>query len=184
VGSGTDVSWQVTSGAQDPGTVERLLSLLPGWFGIPAANADYIRSAQVLPTYLAWSAEAGPAATQPVGVLLARRHFRAEAEIHLLAVEPSQHRRGVGRALVEAFVADLVSDGCALLQVKTLGPSHPDEGYAQTRQFYLALGFRPLEELSEFWGPQNPCLIMVRVLDQPAPLAGNDGTEFERATSE
>ena len=50
------------------------------------------------------------------------------------------------------------------LQVKTLGPSHPDENYASTRAFYLAMGFRPLEEFKHIWDEHNPCLIMVKKL--------------------
>jgi len=72
----------------------------------------------------------------------------------------------VGRALVQALEDDLVADGCQLLQVKTLGPSHQDAGYKLTRQFYLGMGFVPVEELIDFWGPQNPCLIMIKVLAQ------------------
>ena len=49
------------------------------------------------------------------------------------------------------------------MQVKTLGPSKPDRRYAGTRRFYEALGFRPLEETA-LWGPENPCLIMVKRL--------------------
>ncbi len=154
--------WLVTSSDQDPRTVARLLASLPAWFGIPASNEQYVRDACELPTYLARPA-AGSSA-DPAGVLLARRHFPAAAEIHLLAVQPDLHRHGVGRALVEALEADLVADGCALLQVKTLGPSHPDAGYALTRQFYTAVGFLPLEERADIWGPQNPCLIMVKAL--------------------
>lgn len=154
--------WLVTSGEQDPGTVARLLALLPTWFGIPASNEQYVRDASELPTYLARPANEPRA--QPVGVLLAHRHFPEAAEIHLLAVRPDLHRHGVGRALVEALEADLVADGCAVLQVKTLGPSHPDPGYALTRLFYSAAGFRPLEERTDIWGPQDPCLIMVKAL--------------------
>lgn len=157
--------WLVTSGEQDPDTVGRLLRSLPGWFGIEAANTAYVDSARDLPTYLARPASKDsttPAA--PVGVLLARRHFAQSAEIHLMAVEPRLHRRGVGRALVAALEADLIADGCRLLQVKTLGPSHSDAGYALTRQFYAGLGFLPLEELTELWGPDNPCLIMAKAI--------------------
>lgn len=50
-----------------------------------------------------------------------------------------------------------------LLSVKTLGPSHPDAGYALTRLFYDAAGFRPVEELLDLW-PGNPCLLMVKPL--------------------
>jgi ribosomal protein S18 acetylase RimI-like enzyme len=154
--------WLVTSGEHDPGTVARLLALLPTWFGIPASNEQYVRDAGELPTYLARPAGEPPA--DPVGVLLARRHFPEAAEIHLLAVQPGLHRRGVGRALVESLEADLVADGCAVLQVKTQGPSHPDAGYALTRKFYAAVGFKPLEERIDIWGPQNPCLFMVKAL--------------------
>jgi ribosomal protein S18 acetylase RimI-like enzyme len=154
--------WLVTSGEQDPGTVTRLLGLLPTWFGITASNEQYIGDARELPTYLARAAREPRA--QPVGVLLVRRHFPAAAEIHLMAVQPDLHRNGVGRALVEALEADLVADGCAVLQVKTQGPSHPDPGYALTRQFYAAVGFTPLEERTDIWGPRNPCLIMVKPL--------------------
>jgi ribosomal protein S18 acetylase RimI-like enzyme len=154
--------WLVTSGEQDPGAVARLLGLLPTWFGIPSSNDQYIRDASELPTYLARPADEPRA--QPVGVLLARRHFPEAAEIHLLAVHPDLHRCGAGRALVDALEADLVADGCAVLQVKTQGPSHPDAGYALSRQFYAAVGFRPLEERTDIWGPRNPCLIMVKAL--------------------
>ena len=55
------------------------------------------------------------------------------------------------------------ADGVRLLEVKTQGPSRPDEHYARTLQFYLALGYEPLEELLDHW-PGNPCLILVKVL--------------------
>jgi ribosomal protein S18 acetylase RimI-like enzyme len=158
--------WLVTSGSRDPGTVERLLGLLPSWFGIESSNAEYVESARELPAYLAWPATpaGAPGSREPAGVLLARRHFPESAEIHLMAVDPGWHRRGAGQALVAAFEADLIADSCKLLQVKTLGPSHPDAGYALTRQFYRAMGFVPVEELPDVWGPANPCLIMVKPL--------------------
>ena len=152
----------MTSGVQDPATIARLLTALPTWFGIPESNAAYIQAGHELPTYLA--RPAGDPSAAPAGVLLAQRHFPEAAEIHLLAVDPRQHRAGAGRALVRALEADLVADGCRLLQVKTLGPTHPDPGYALTRRFYAAVGFRPLEELLEFWDRGNPCLIMVKAL--------------------
>lgn len=153
----------VTSGEQDPATVERLLRLLPGWFGIEASNAAYVAAARELPTYLARPAD-GTGNHEPVGVLLAQRHFPQSAEIHLLATDPARHRQGAGRALVHALEADLAADGTEFLQVKTLGPSHPDAGYELTRRFYLAMGFRPLEELHGIWGADNPCLIMIKRL--------------------
>jgi hypothetical protein len=54
--------------------------------------------------------------------------------------------------------------GVEYLQVKTLGPSHPSRGYAATRRFYEALGFRPLEEIHGLWAEDNPCLLLVKRL--------------------
>lgn len=153
--------WQVTTGQPDPAAVARLLGLLPHWFGCEESNAGYVAAAAELPTYLARPAGAQQ---QPAGVLLANRHFPQSAEIHLLAVDPALHRQGGGRALVTALEADLLADGVEFLQVKTLGPSNPDAGYAETRKFYLGMGFRPLEELHEFWGPTQHCLIMIKAL--------------------
>jgi ribosomal protein S18 acetylase RimI-like enzyme len=158
--------WRVTSGEQAPHAVDRLLRSLPDWFGIEAAIVEYVVKADELPTYLAWSAEASlvqSAQSQPVGVLLAARHFPESAEIYLMAVEPAMHRLGIGRALVEALEVDLIAEGVEMLEVKTLGPSQPDASYEKTRQFYRSMGFRPLEEIHDLW-PDNPCLIMVKVL--------------------
>jgi GNAT superfamily N-acetyltransferase len=156
----------VTSGEQDPDSVDRLLRSLPDWFGIESANAHYVAKAHDLPTYLAWPTPHSPVpdtAGHPVGVLLVARHFPESAEIYLMAVEPALHRQGIGRALVGALEADLLADGVELLQVKTLGPTQPDANYQRTRRFYARMGFRPLEEILELW-PGNPCLIMVKVL--------------------
>jgi ribosomal protein S18 acetylase RimI-like enzyme len=108
------LSWYVTSGEYAPGTVERLLRLLPGWFGIDSSNAEYVQKARELPAYLAWpGAEqlAHGGQRRASGVLLAIRHFPWAAEIYLMAVDPGMHRRGAGRALVKALEADLIADG-------------------------------------------------------------------------
>ena len=89
--------------------------------------------------------------TQRRCVLLLRRHFPEAAEIHLMAVHPSLHRRGIGRLLLRAVEADLRSAGVRWLQVKTLGPSKPSDAYAGTRAFYQAYGFAPLEEIPRLW---------------------------------
>jgi GNAT superfamily N-acetyltransferase len=157
--------WLITSGQPDPASVERLLRLLPAWFGIESAITEYVAAAHHLPTYLA---RPGSPEARPAGVLLAARHFPAAAEIHLMAVDPDVHRHGAGRALVAALEADLIADGVEFLQVKTLGPASPDPAYAKTRQFYTSVGFQPLEEIEGLW-PGNPCLIMIKSLHPTSP---------------
>jgi ribosomal protein S18 acetylase RimI-like enzyme len=92
-----------------------------------------------------------------------RQHNPITSEIEVLAVAPDLHRRGAGRALVTAAEASLRESGARLLEVKTLGPSHPDEGYRRTRAFYEAMGFLPLDEV-DIWAPGNPALILVKPL--------------------
>ena len=79
-----------------------------------------------------------------------------------MGILPEAHRQGLGRRLVSAAEAYLREQGVEYFQVKTLGPSHSDPGYARTRAFYQGVGFRPLEEFPLLWDVDNPCLIMVK----------------------
>jgi len=142
----------------DISSCERVLHALPHWFGIQKANEAYISSLATLPAYVA------TVDSEVVGFIAVKHNNRDTSEIHVLAVEPNMHRRGVGRALIDAVEANLRVMGVSLLQVKTLGPSDHDEGYRRTREFYEAMGFLALEETTVFWGPENPCLIMVKPL--------------------
>ena len=65
--------------------------------------------------------------------------------------------------MIEAIEADAWTLGASLLEVKTLGASHPDPGHARIRHFYQRPGFLPLEE-TDPWGADTPCLIMVKPL--------------------
>ena len=141
-------------------SAERVLRALPGWFGIEASIVEYVRATEKGPTFVA---EAGDGL---VGFLTVRATSVAAVEVHVMAVLPSWHRNGVGRALVERAARYARERGASVLHVKTLAPSDPDAGYARTRAFYEAVGFVPVEVLEQVWGPENPCLIMVR------PLAG------------
>ena len=141
-----------------PGDVERILRALPEWFGMEEPVLAYIRDASHLPNVIA------RLDGEVVGVCLVRRHNPVAAEIELLAVPPQRHRQGIGRRLIERVATDLAADGVALLQVKTFGPSGESEEYERTRAFYAALGFLPLEERTDIWGPENPCLISVKPL--------------------
>jgi GNAT superfamily N-acetyltransferase len=131
-----------------------ILAALPRWFGWPDSVNRYIRDVAELPTF----------AVGRDGFLSLKLHSQAAAEIYVMGVQPERHRRGIGTRLVEAAEAYLRVRDVEYLQVKTLDPSHPSKHYAAMRSFYAARGFRPLEELTEIWGEDNPCLIMVKRL--------------------
>jgi ribosomal protein S18 acetylase RimI-like enzyme len=137
---------------------EPVLQSLPEWFGIEDANLHYLDAIDRLPTFLAMNKN------QVMGFLTILQHYPKSAEVFVAGVLPQYHRRGIGRALLRKAEAYLSQQGVEYLQVKTLSESHPDEGYAQTRAFYLAMGFQPLEELKTLWDEANPALLLVKKL--------------------
>jgi GNAT superfamily N-acetyltransferase len=135
-----------------------ILRILPEWFGIEDAILHYEQEVDHLPTFLAKSDG------RVLGFLSLKQHFPVSAEIFVMGVRPEVHRGGIGQALVEAAEAHARGLGVEFMQVKTLGPSRPNEEYARTRVFYEAMGFRPLEEFPQIWDEKNPCLILVKRL--------------------
>jgi len=149
---------EVVNGGERSRICAEILRAVPEWFGIESATRAYIDGVAELPTFVALVDDG-----REVGFLALKQHGDRAAEIWVMAVRPDHHRCGVGRRLVETAERFLMGRSVEYLQVKTLGPSHPDEGYARTRAFYDAMGFVPLEELHELW-ESNPCLLLVKRL--------------------
>ncbi|MEK6700944.1 MAG: GNAT family N-acetyltransferase [Planctomycetota bacterium] len=141
---------------------EPILRSVPEWFGIEEATRGYIAAASRLPTWIAC------VEGRDAGFITLEQHFPQAAEIHCIAVHRDFHGHGVGTALVRHAESVLQADAVRFLQVKTMGPSKPNKGYALTLRFYLHVGFTPLEELSGLW-PGMPCLILVKKLGCPSP---------------
>jgi coenzyme F420-0:L-glutamate ligase / coenzyme F420-1:gamma-L-glutamate ligase len=142
---------------QDPAersrVAEAVLRDLPDWFGIEESTRTYIEHAATLPTLV----------VEPdLGFLCLKQHTPAAIELYVMGVRRSQHRQGIGRALVEAAESWCRVRGIPYLHVKTLGPSRPDPGYDATRSFYEAMGFVALEELHGLWDKGNPTLVLVK----------------------
>jgi ribosomal protein S18 acetylase RimI-like enzyme len=134
-----------------------VLESLPEWFGIPASVENYVAAADELPM-LACFDPAG----EVIGFVSVKAHTPFAAEIYVMGVKRPWHRRGIGRALIEAVVQLAISEGLRFLIVKTLSPANDDPNYARTRLFYEAVGFLPIEEFPTLWGPENPSVFMLR----------------------
>ena len=145
---------QVDDPAERSRICRKILADLPGWFGLPESNARYEREVADLPTF----------AVGDDAFLSLKLQSSEAAEVYVMGVRQELHGRGLGTALLEAAEQHLRGRGVTYLQVKTLGPSHPSERYAQTRRFYVSRGFAPLEELGGIWGEDNPTLILVKHL--------------------
>ena len=85
-----------------------------------------------------------------------------------MGVLPEHHRIGIGRAILDEAESWLAERDITYLQVKTLSPRSADEGYAATRAFYFGCGFRPLEEMPELWGADQPALQMIKTVPPSA----------------
>ncbi len=139
-------------------TTRRILATLPTWFGIPASVDEYVAVADRTPTVVASLGDTD------VGVATIVRHSEYSAEVYVMGVRPEYHRKGIGRAMLQHAEDSLAREGVEFLQVKTLSPRHPDDGYKRTRAFYLAYGFRPLEEFPTLWSPDQPALQLVKAV--------------------
>lgn len=148
----------VGPGATSPVEVETLLRLLPDWFGVEDSLVEYVEASRTMAAVTARD-ERG----HLVAVALLEEHDPGAPEVHLMAVHPAWRRHGLGRRLVLTCQQIARAGGHRLLQVKTLGPSHPHRGYAGTRGFYLAAGFLPVQEHPDLW-PGHPALVMVAPL--------------------
>jgi GNAT superfamily N-acetyltransferase len=137
------------------------LESLPEWFGRPASVEAYVAAAETLPM---------PARFAPSGMIAGflslKIHTPAATEIDVMGVEPAWHRRGVGRALVEAAPAEARARGAGFLKVKTL--ARPAR--IGTTRIRGASPRRPVSCRSKFFrhsGAQIPCLFMARSLVTP-----------------
>jgi GNAT superfamily N-acetyltransferase len=81
-----------------------------------------------------------------------------------MAVRAEARRKGHGKALMQHAEKWLVARGVEVLQVKTVAQKNVPSPYDETRPFYLAMGFAPLEVFPGLWAPQNPCLQLIKFI--------------------
>ena len=138
--------------------VEKILRALPEWFGQEDSTLQYIKDADTMSSMLAKDGD------DVIGFITIRKHFPETAEMHCLGILSKYHRSGIGRQLVTAVENHLRSEGVKFLQVKTVSEDRDCKAYAKTREFYLGVGFTPLEVLPTLWDKANPCLLLVKHL--------------------
>ncbi|RLC55805.1 MAG: GNAT family N-acetyltransferase [Candidatus Cloacimonadota bacterium] len=137
---------------------KEIIESLPNWFGLPESNKEYIAGVTDTDFYAVYMHD------KVVGFFSIISHFKETSEIYVCGILPDFHRLGIGSKLLRTIEGDLKEKKKKFLTVKTLSSSHPDKGYAKTREFYSACGFSPVEEFKELWGKENPCLFMVKSL--------------------
>lgn len=146
---------EVTTGRSE--TCRTILEALPDWFGIPEAIDDYAEAAASLPMFAAFGPDGAV-----VGFLSLKRQTAAVSEAYVLGVRSEWQGQGIGRRLFDAAVRHARDRGARYLSVKTLAPEAGYAPYLRTLQFYLSIGFEPVEVFPTLWSPDDPCLLLIR----------------------
>jgi Acetyltransferases len=149
---------EITAQNEKMAICNAILRALPSWFGIEESIVEYVNDSKEMPFYAAFDGD------KPVGFVAVKVHNQYTAEVCVMGVLEEYHRRGVGKALINWCEDYCRATGRGFLTVKTLDEAHPDEGYKRTRQFYLGMGFRPLEVFPTLWDEANPCLFMAKTV--------------------
>ncbi|MCR3905687.1 MAG: GNAT family N-acetyltransferase [Tenericutes bacterium] len=139
-------------------TTQQIIEALPEWFGIPQANPDYIHDAKEMMMFAYFLDD------QPIGFVSLKPNNESTIEIHVMGILKEHHRQGIGKMLIDYVCHYAKAEHYQLLEVKTLDASHTDANYAKTRDFYLSMGFIPVETFKELWGTDNPCLLLIKTL--------------------
>lgn len=137
---------------------ENILRQLPEWFGIEESLIEYVDGVKATDFYAAYDSD------KLVGFISIKTNNMYTSEIYVIGILKEYHGNGIGKSLLKVAENQLAGGKVKFLMVKTLGESHPDKNYKETRKFYKKVGFYPLEEIKEIWDKENPCLIMVKNL--------------------
>jgi ribosomal protein S18 acetylase RimI-like enzyme len=81
-------------------------------------------------------------------------------DLYWIAVDPNQHRRGIGRALQQYVEEIVASQGGRLVVAET--SSLPK--YEKTRNFYLSLGYKEVARISEYYAVGDDLVIYGKYL--------------------
>lgn len=149
---------EINEAASKSKATETILRQLPEWFGIEDSILDYIDKVKDKIFFLAKEGD------HIIGFIAITLNNQYTADIYVMGLLKSHHRRGIGNQLVKTVEHHLIKEDYKMLMVKTLGASSGDLSYEKTRKFYKNAGFYPLEEFKEIWDENNPCLIMVKRL--------------------
>ena len=137
---------------------EAVLRSLPMWFGVEEALLMYARDTGELPTFACESAG------RVEGFITLLQHFPESWEVHCIAVDARVRNRGLGTLLLSHAENWLRGQGARFLQIKTVAETSASREYAESRQFYAARGYTPLEVFPTLWSEAHPALQLVKAL--------------------
>ena len=81
-------------------------------------------------------------------------------ELYWIAVDPDQHRHGIGRSLMALAEYDITRQGGRLISVETSSR----EDYHPTRKFYLDLAYRQAAVVPDYYAAGDSKIIITKKL--------------------
>jgi ribosomal protein S18 acetylase RimI-like enzyme len=151
----------------------RIVGIVDEWFAGRRVRHLVVRAWFRHVASTSWIAE--DEAGGPLGFLIGylSQDRPAEAVLHLVAVHPSHRRRGIGRALVESFLADVAGSGAGTVTALAW-PGEPG-----AIAFFRALGFQADDgpgsrnlygtpAFADYEGRGEDRIVFGRLLDRPA----------------
>lgn len=136
-----------------------ILEALPEWFGIPESIDEYVDGVENMPMLVAKDQS-----DNIIGFISLKIQTSSAVEAYVLGIRKEWHRKGCGNILFKAAENKAKDLGAKFLTVKTLADTNPDINYTATRRFYESFGFKPIEIFPSLWSPENPCLLMLKIL--------------------
>jgi len=79
-------------------------------------------------------------------------------DLYWLAVDPSQQRRGAGRALLQAIEQEIVAEHARMLLIETSGTA----AYQAARRFYESHGYRYEAVIHDFYAVGDDLIIFAK----------------------
>lgn len=139
---------------------QEIMDALPEWFSPPEETIRKSIEHQRYPFAVACHG------SQVVGFAALKQHNGYTMELYTLAVLRDYHRRKIGHRLLAACIQFCRKKGIRFLTVKTLDSSAVYTPYNGTRAFYKKEGFYPLEVFTCIWDEDNPCLFLVKPIEE------------------
>lgn len=135
-----------------------ILRALPDWYGATEEIEPILQRCTGSVFFAAY--EEG----RPLGCVALTRHTPQAAEVSLIGVLRPFHRHGLGSALLRDCEAYGLRKGMRFLTVKLPERIPRDDPYAQSKAFFTARGFLPLEVFPGLWAGEKHCLLAVKPL--------------------
>ena len=144
----------------DGAACDAIVASLPDWFAVEEGVRECASAVRTQPGLVA------EVDGEVAGFLTLARPYPRTPEISWLAVRARDRRRGIGGSLIAALSDQLRNEGDRLVLVKTVSDrTDPGPEYAETRAFYLAMGFVPVAEMDlDPPDPENPIQLLAMTL--------------------